>query len=283
MLLFGSSGIVKRTDNNRHFRDLRKNGSVWVDHDLDKTLISLHTHQRAFLDKRERILRTWGRHVPHLLTFVGSLPPAKEIEKKGQKNEITNLDQTVELGANIDGYTVLWKKVLKSYMFLCEHLIDTYEWFMRADDDLFLVTYNLANALREFDPEQVHYLGQRMSYKEQEYASGGAGYVFSRGLMKAMQPGNTRWENCLSVDPKDDKFWKGAERYGKPEDVYMATCIDKHIGHKMQSISGFQGMSASYRHPQYSEFEWLKQRESPVITFHYVTREQMYQMYTQFY
>mmetsp|Transcript_50315 Transcript_50315/g.126010 ORF Transcript_50315/g.126010 Transcript_50315/m.126010 type:complete len:572 (-) Transcript_50315:92-1807(-) len=274
-----------------HFRDMRKNGSVWVDHDLDKALVILHTHQKAFLEKRERIFRTWGRHLANLLTFVGTLPPAKDIEEKRQRDEVTKLAQTEELGADIDGYKVLYKKVLKSYMFLCEKdMASVYEWFMKVDDDLFLVTYNLANALKKFDPEQPHYLGQYMVYKKQGYASGGAGYVLSRGLMKAMcqkpsdgQRGSTRWENCFLVDPKDDEFWKGAEYWGKPEDVYTGACIEKHIAHKMQSIRGFSGMPPSWKQGNYSEFEWLKRRKNPVITYHYVKKDLMYQMYSQFY
>ena len=59
---------------------------------------------------------------------------------------------------------------------------DKFDWYMKADDDSFIIMENLKHMLRQLNPNQPVYLGGRsMTLLKNGYNGGGAG-KHSRGI-----------------------------------------------------------------------------------------------------
>ena len=88
-----------------------------------------------------------------------------------------------------EGYGRLWGKVRKALIYLYHNHL-TFDWFLKADDDTYVVMDNLrrllkqSTAVRNSDP--AVWFGCRFKNPKirQGYMSGGAGYVLSREALK---------------------------------------------------------------------------------------------------
>ncbi|CAH8441058.1 unnamed protein product [Dicrocoelium dendriticum] len=85
-----------------------------------------------------------------------------------------------------EGRKHLWSKmrIILNYV---SQFADDYDFFLKADDDTFVIMENLRAALRLFNPEQLLMFGYPFKHIiPQGHLSGGAGYVISRGLLKEL-------------------------------------------------------------------------------------------------
>merc|ERR1719450_222276 len=95
--------------------------------------------------------------------------------------------EDVSLGADKldveDGRNGLWTKVKLA----CKHVFlnhfDDYDWFMKADDDTFVIIENLKAMLSQYDTNEPIHFGHH-SKALGGYFSGGAGYVLSKEALK---------------------------------------------------------------------------------------------------
>ncbi|XP_071097863.1 glycoprotein-N-acetylgalactosamine 3-beta-galactosyltransferase 1-like [Haliotis cracherodii] len=85
------------------------------------------------------------------------------------------------LNLNIkDGRQHLTDKSIASLKHIYKHHLDKYDWFLKADDDTFVVMENLKFLLSHYDPTEGVYVGHLFKkYTKWGYMSGGAGYVIS--------------------------------------------------------------------------------------------------------
>ena len=53
------------------------------------------------------------------------------------------------------------------------------DWYLKADDDTYIIMENLKYLLSQFDPDKPYYIGQKLPYMKAQapkgYHSGGAG------------------------------------------------------------------------------------------------------------
>lgn len=109
--------------------------------------------------------------------------------------------------SNFLSYEDLWGKVVDGFLQLNASAAD---WFLKADDDTFLIYPNLLNLLEHLDPSEPLYLGLPLVYRPEEgleitYMSGGSGYLLSSAALTRLQaahavahcryPGHTRYED----------------------------------------------------------------------------------------
>ena len=74
---------------------------------------------------------------------------------------------------------------MQAFTHVYENYLDDYEWFMKADDDTYVVVENLRYFLSGEDPSQPVYFGHHFKTNvEQGYYSGGGGYVLSKEALK---------------------------------------------------------------------------------------------------
>ncbi|XP_034560315.1 glycoprotein-N-acetylgalactosamine 3-beta-galactosyltransferase 1 [Notolabrus celidotus] len=90
------------------------------------------------------------------------------------------------VGLNVsEGRENLYWKTIEAFRYIHRHHMDDADWFLKADDDTFVVVENLRYLLSRFDTEKPWYLGRRFSpFINQGYMSGGAGYVLSKEALR---------------------------------------------------------------------------------------------------
>eukprot|EP00730_Choanoeca_flexa_P018651 TRINITY_DN9080_c0_g1_i2.p1 TRINITY_DN9080_c0_g1~~TRINITY_DN9080_c0_g1_i2.p1 ORF type:complete len:478 (+),score=104.21 TRINITY_DN9080_c0_g1_i2:124-1557(+) len=127
--------------------------------------------------KAVAVNNTWGRRFDGL-NFMTSAP-------------FPGLD-TVVLNIKDESRKTLWPKIKLAWLHTYANYIDKYDWFMKADDDTFVMVDNLRRMLKQYDPNKPHFFGKQFLLHrgqpkiELRYMSGGAGYVLSRGALKLL-------------------------------------------------------------------------------------------------
>ena len=78
-------------------------------------------------------------------------------------------EQDEELGAiQLDGSTEgrqgLWGKTKRAFKHIYENHYQEYDWFLKADDDTFVIVENLKSFLSNYDKEQAIHFGHEFKY-----------------------------------------------------------------------------------------------------------------------
>ncbi|XP_075055441.1 glycoprotein-N-acetylgalactosamine 3-beta-galactosyltransferase 1-like [Mixophyes fleayi] len=80
-----------------------------------------------------------------------------------------------------EGRDQLYWKTIRAFQYVHKNYQDKADWFLKADDDTYVVVENLRWMLSNYTPDQPIYFGKRFKpFAKQGYMSGGAGYVLSK-------------------------------------------------------------------------------------------------------
>ncbi|KAH8323389.1 hypothetical protein KR067_007185, partial [Drosophila pandora] len=201
-----------------------------------------------------------------------------------------------------EGYSNQWAKIRASLQYAYKHDFRNYDWFLKADEDTYVVMENLRSFLHPFSPMKPVYFGNKFRssqvkqvfYKQrtienkkfliiiviQGYMSGGAGYVLSKvALYRFMKFGFSNSSICSN------------RSYGY-EDVELGRCLqavgvvagdsrDEHGLNRFIPFSPFQ----SYPEPPewYMPYPFYKLANATTdccsnsaITFHYSYPNDLY-------
>ncbi|TKR68653.1 hypothetical protein L596_030902 [Steinernema carpocapsae] len=115
-----------------------------------------------------------------------------------------------------EGRNHLWAKTKAAFKLIHDQYIGDYDWFLKADDDTYVVVENLRFLLLPHDPEEPVFFGCKFKpFTKQGYMSGGAGYVLSRqALKKFVGEGLPNPKKCSLSE-------------GGAEDAEMGKCLEK--------------------------------------------------------
>lgn len=152
------------------------------------------------LDRAKAVNMTWGRRVhPDILLYFSSVReptlPTIALKVKEGRNHLT-------------------AKTMQAFDYVYQHYLEKADFFMKADDDTYVIMENLRYFLSHQDPNQPFVTGRHFKkWVKQGYPSGGAGYVLSRAALERLANRTRKPPEC-----KED---------GSNEDVEIGRCLEK--------------------------------------------------------
>lgn len=154
--------------------------------------------------KAKHVKATWG-HRCNVLLFMSSK----------QDDSLP----TVALNVS-EGRDNLWAKTKEAFRYVYKKHYNDADWFMKADDDTYVVVENLRYMLKAHNSSDPVYFGCKFKpHVKQGYMSGGAGYVLSKEALSRFV--------TQSVDSKEKCRQDGAGA----EDVEIGKCL-QNVGVK---------------------------------------------------
>lgn len=165
--------------------------------------------------------------VPKVLCWIMTTPKnhntkAKAVKltwaKRCDKVLFMSSKEDLEIGSitlNVsEGRENLWAKTKEAFRYVHKHFLKDFDWFLKADDDTFVIVENLKYFLQSKSPEEPIYFGSRLKpMVRQGFMSGGAGYVLSKKALQRFV------EDALT---NEDICYKGNNG---PEDVEIGKCL----------------------------------------------------------
>lgn len=150
------------------------------------------------LEKKARHVKaTWSRHC-NVVVFMSSVDDPDF--------------PTVGLGTK-EGRDQLYWKTIRAFHYAYEHHAHEADWFLKADDDTFVIVDNLRWVLANHSADEPIYFGRRFKpYTKQGYMSGGAGYVLSKEALRRFVEG-FKSKTCTHTS--------------SVEDLAMGQCMEK--------------------------------------------------------
>lgn len=173
---------------------------------------------QKYLDTRAKaVYETWGRELPGKIAFFSS--ESSTVPKNCPDLPLVPLSR-------VDDTYPPQKKSFMMLQYMWNNFGDRFEWFLRADDDVYVRTDRLETLLRSVDSRRAMYIGQAgrgnseefgllsLEYDE-NFCMGGPGVVLSRETLRRIVP---HIKYCLR------------HLYTTHEDVELGRCVKKYAG-----------------------------------------------------
>ena len=180
----------------------------------DFVIINIITAEMFLENRATNVHKTWAQHIPGKVLFM-----AKHDTDNSTFNNSLNMP-IIRLRGVDDTYPPQ-KKSFLSMRYSYDTYINDYEWFIRADDDVYIKGNKLNEFLRDLNSSKPMYIGVPGRGKEHElgilglkaednYCMGGPGMIFSRETIRRVGP---NIHQCLK------------DLYSDHEDVEIGRCI----------------------------------------------------------
>ena len=134
-----------------------------------RVLCWVMTSQKTLYEKAIHVRDTWAKRC-NIMLFM---------------SDVDDLDfPAVGLGTGL-GRSHLTAKTMRAFEYLFQNHFDDADWFLKADDDTFVVVENLRYMLSAHAPTEPVFFGHHFkTHVSQGYFSGGAGYAISKEALR---------------------------------------------------------------------------------------------------
>lgn len=221
------------------------------------------------------IKRTWGKRCNKLL-FMSS-------------RQDKSLD-AIPLNVSADNPAMTWGKTKAAFQYIYKHHRDDADWFLKTDDDTYVILENLRYFLYTYSTNDPIHFGYKINQPDalkHGYFSGGAGYVLSKNALH-------RFSEAMSLPAGDIRNCafdsdKGVENLeiGKCMEALGVVAGDTRDETKRERffpntpeahlIPGqINPDDAYWKHKWYRSLEGLDCCSDNAISFHRIRPEQMY-------
>ncbi|XP_003746014.1 glycoprotein-N-acetylgalactosamine 3-beta-galactosyltransferase 1 [Galendromus occidentalis] len=220
-----------------------------------------HSHKR----KAQHVKSTWGKRC-NVLLFMSSVNDSSL--------------PTVALRIEKEDRNHLWEKTKLAFEYVHRNHRDDADWFVKADDDTYMVVENLRFMLAPHDTARPIYFGHKFRpYVKQGYMSGGSGYVLSKEALDRFAKRNAttcrqdaggaedlemgRCLEALGVEAGNSRDESGAERFLplNPE-FFLASERDQNFWF--------------WQYTFYAQKEGARSISDSFVSFHYVNPASMH-------
>ena len=161
-------------------------------------LVGVLTQQEYLSTRAKGLYETWGKEVDKLILFVG--------EDCNVSADLMHLPIVKLRGVPDHVYPPL-KKAFAVMKYMYSHHINEFNWFIRADDDMYVRNKKLMDLLNKMNPYERVYLGRAGAGRKEDlkrlellpherYCMGGPGVILSNGAMRGVGP---HLDNCLNA------------------------------------------------------------------------------------
>ncbi|XP_060086148.1 glycoprotein-N-acetylgalactosamine 3-beta-galactosyltransferase 1-like [Ylistrum balloti] len=184
------------------------------------------------------------------------------------------------VGVNVsEGRGHLTEKAMKALQYIHKYHLDDSDWFLKTDDDTYVIMENLRHLLEPYSPNEPVYFGQHFkSHVKQGYHSGGAGYVMSKEALRRLVVKGIPSGKCWIT--------------GYDEDVHVGRCLE-YVGVRIENSTDSLGRSRFHCFEPWVHLlgnypEWYRKYDANgakhggdsvsdyAISFHYVPSWLMY-------
>ncbi|XP_013115380.2 glycoprotein-N-acetylgalactosamine 3-beta-galactosyltransferase 1 [Stomoxys calcitrans] len=166
----------------RASRDPYSNYAVEYLFNTTRVLCWIITQPENHMTRAIHIRRTWGQRCNKLI-FIST----QEDER------LPTISMPIE-----EGQEQVWNKTRLALKYIYDHHLNDADWFLKAEDDTYVIMENLRWMLHSYSPDIPIYFGCKIRrHVEPDYIVGGSGLVLSKSALKKFI--DEAYENCLEA------------------------------------------------------------------------------------
>ncbi|UJR17322.1 hypothetical protein I4U23_004217 [Adineta vaga] len=231
------------------------------------------------LDRALIVYETWAQRCDQSLFLIAGSPPSTPLNQIAYPFPIAFI-----ANEKLEERDQLSEKILLALLYIYNQYCEKYDWFLKGDDDTFVIVENLRYFLRRRSSNISAYYGYVGRTPDRFYALGGAGYVLSQEALR-------KFGREVLNKPEQRNLC----RTDVAEDINLAACLSR-IGisvlnlRDQQRLETFHSMSFE-SHYLANTTRWSEQQGKLVyekgdqccspwsISFHSLSPEHMRMMY----